>query len=383
MQKFDFIIVGGGASGLLLAEAMGRDPWFGAKRIALLERDPEKGNDRTWCFWEAGEGPFDPVVFRQWDRLHFRDSSFETRPSIAPLRYKMIRGADFYREWTRRVRSYPNIELIQAQVESLEEREDGVRVCSPSGIFFAPRVFSSVVFSDLGRLMQPYPVLKQHFIGWRIKTDKPVFDAQTPTFMDFSIPQQGNTRFMYTLPFGPDEALVEYTLFSESLLPDAEYESAIADYLSGLLGPSGYEILEREKGMIPMTCNDFSAADSPHLTHIGIAGGWAKPSTGYTFWSSTQKTARLVEAIKAGKPLRMARKDRFWFYDLVMLEVLYRNNASGSRIFSGMFRRLPPTLILRFLHEQTTLGEDLRVIWACPKGMFLGGLWRTFLKSLS
>ena len=231
--------------------------------------------------------------------------------------------------------------------------------------------------------MQPYPVLKQHFIGWRIKTDKPVFDAQTPTFMDFGIPQRGNTRFMYTLPFGPDEALVEYTLFSESLLPDAEYETAIADYLSGLLGPSGYEILEREKGMIPMTCNDFSAADSPHLTHIGIAGGWAKPSTGYTFWSSAQKTARLVEAIKAGKPLRMARKGRFWFYDLVMLEVLHQNNASGSRIFSGMFRTLPPTLILRFLHEQTTLGEDLRVIWACPKGMFLGGLWRTFLKSLS
>jgi lycopene beta-cyclase len=79
----------------------------------------------------------------------------------------------------------------------------------------------------------------------------------------------------------------------------------------------------------------------------------------------------------------MARKDRFWFYDLVMLEVLYRKNGVGSQIFSGMFRKLPSTLILRFLHEQTSLGEDLRVIGACPKGMFLGGLWRTFLKSLS
>lgn len=383
MQRFDFIIVGGGASGLLLAEAMGSDPWFAEKRIALIEREPEKGNDRTWCFWEAGEGRFDPVVFRQWDRLHFRDASAETRPSIAPLRYKMIRGADYYREWYRRVRSFPNVELIQASVESLEECEKGARVYTPSGVFFAPRVFSSVIFADLSSLMRPYPVLKQHFIGWRVKTSLPAFDPQTPTFMDFSVPQRGNTRFMYVLPFGPDEALVEYTLFSESLLPDAEYEAAIADYLTELLGGGEYEILEREKGTIPMTCNDFSAADSPHITHIGIAGGWAKPSTGYTFWSSTQKTARLIEAIKAGKPLRMARKDRYWFYDLVMLEVLYQNNGSGSRIFSGMFHKLPPTMILRFLHEQTTLGEDLRVIWACPKGMFLGGLWRTFLKSLS
>lgn len=383
MQTFDFIIVGGGASGLLLAEAMGSDPWFAEKRIALIEAEPAKGNDRTWCFWEAGEGRFDPIVFRQWDRIHFRDGSFETSPSIAPFRYKMLRGADFYREWYRRVHSFQNVTLIEARVESLEEFEDGARVLSTAGTFFAQRVFSSVIFSDLAALMRPYPVLKQHFIGWRVKTGTPVFDAQTPTFMDFSIPQRGNTRFMYTLPFAPDEALVEYTLFSEFLLPDAEYETAISDYLSELLGNTGYEILEREKGTIPMTCNDFSAADSPHITHIGIAGGWAKPSTGYTFWSSTQKTARLVEALKKGKPLKMARKDRFWFYDLVMLEVLHRSNASGSRIFSGMFRRLRPTLILRFLHEQTSLGEDLRVIGACPKGMFLGGLWRTLLKSLS
>ena len=64
MQTFDFIIVGGGASGLLLAEALGSDPWFSEKRIALIELEPAKGNDRTWCFWEAGEGRFDPIVFR-------------------------------------------------------------------------------------------------------------------------------------------------------------------------------------------------------------------------------------------------------------------------------------------------------------------------------
>jgi len=383
MQRFDFIIVGGGASGLLLAEAMGNDPWFSGKRLALIEQEPSKGNDRTWCFWEAGDGPFDAITHRQWDRLYFRDASSESRQSIAPFRYKMLRGADFYREWYGRVRNLPNIELIEATVEALEEGEGGARVITSAGTYFAPRVFSSVIFGNLSDLMRPYPVLKQHFIGWRVKTSRPVFDALTPTFMDFSVPQEGNTRFMYVLPFGPDEALVEYTLFSGSLLADAEYEAAIADYLEELLGGDAYEVLEREKGTIPMTCNDFSAADSSHITHIGIAGGWAKPSTGYTFWSSAQKTARLVAAVKTGGSLRMARKDRFWFYDLVMLEVLYRRNASGSHIFSGMFRKLPPTLILRFLHEQTTLREDLRVIGACPKAMFLGGLWRTFLKSLS
>jgi lycopene beta-cyclase len=201
--------------------------------------------------------------------------------------------------------------------------------------------------------------------------------------MDFSIPQLGNTRFMYILPFAPDEALVEYTLFSESLLPEAVYEKAIADYITVGLGCDSFEVLEREKGSIPMTCNNLAAADSPHITHIGIAGGWAKPSTGYTFRNSVKNTDRLLQAIKAGGKLRMWRKDRFWYYDLVMLEVLARENARGSLIFSGMFRKLPAPLILRFLDGQTCLWEDLRVIAACPMGMFLRAAWRTGLKSLS
>lgn len=383
MQHFDYIIVGGGASGLLLAEAMGADPWFSGKRIALLEAEPEKGNDRTWCFWEAGEGRFDTLVYRVWDRLTFRDGAGEVAQGIAPLRYKMLRGADFYREWRRRVGAYANVELITARVEALEEGAENVLVHTADTTLTARKVFSSVSFENPGALMKPYPLLQQHFIGWRIKTRRPAFDASTPTFMDFGVAQGGNTRFMYILPFAQDEALVEYTLFSESLLPDAEYESALAEYLANTPGCSDYEILEREKGSIPMTCNNFSAADSPRITHIGIAGGWAKPSTGYTFWNSVQNTDRLIQAIKKGRELRMWRKDKFWYYDLVMLEVLARENARGSEIFSAMFRKLPATLILRFLHGQTSFSEDLRVIAACPKGMFLKAAWRTLLKSLA
>lgn len=368
---------------MLLAEAMGNDSWFAAKRIALFETEPDKGNDRTWCFWEAGEGRFDQLVYRQWDRLTFQDGAGELTQPIGPLRYKMLRGADFYREWYGRVAGSSNVELVNARVESLEEGPNGIVAHTSRGLFRAGQVFSSVSFQDAGTLMKPYPVLKQHFIGWRVKTSRPVFDASTPTFMDFGIAQRGNTRFMYILPFGPNEALVEYTLFSGSLLPDAEYEAALAEYLGTTLGCADYEILEREKGSIPMTCNDFSAADSRLITHIGIAGGWAKPSTGYTFWNSVQNTDRLVRAIKTGGDLRMWRKDRFWYYDLVMLEVLARENARGSLIFSGMFRKLPAPLILRFLHGQTSVSEDLRVIAACPKGMFLKAAWYTLIKSLA
>lgn len=380
MNHFDYIIVGGGASGLLLAETMGADSWFSNKRIAILEYQANKQNDRTWCFWEQDTDRFKSVIHRSWRQFRFKDSSYSTLANLEPLRYNMVRGLDFYREWQLRIKKYSNISQIITRVTELKETESGVHVGTEAGAFFASHVFTSVSFGDISKLMQPFPVLQQHFIGWRIKSNKAVFDPDTPLFMDFSVPQLGNTRFMYVLPFSENEALLEYTLFSADLLEDTQYEEAIKTYIHKLQGDVSYEILEVEKGVIPMTCNDFSVADTQHITHIGIAGGWAKPSTGYTFWSSIQKTTKLIAALKSEKSLRMARKDQFWFYDLVMLEVLHKENHSGSRIFSALFKKLPPVLILRFLHEQTSLAEDLKIIWACPKWMFIKALWRTALK---
>jgi lycopene beta-cyclase len=229
--------------------------------------------------------------------------------------------------------------------------------------------------------MRPFPVLRQHFLGWFIRTAEPVFDPEAATFMDFSVPQQGNTRFMYILPFSPTEALVEYTLFSEALLEEREYEEALKTYIESDLNSPTYEILEVERGSIPMTVNDFSKADSAHITHIGIAGGWAKPSTGYTFWNTTQKIPRLIEALKKGAAPKVAQPLKFWYYDRLLLDVLARENASGSRVFSMLFQSLDPEVILKFLNEETNLAEDFRIINSSPKAMFIRAFWKALVRS--
>ena len=381
MKDFDFIIVGGGASGLLLADAMGADPWFGESRILLLEKFRRKGNDRTWCFWESGPGRFDPLLYRQWDHIIFKGPDLNKRLPIDPFRYKMIRGADFYREYYPRIEAHPNIEIRYEAVRDIEESETHARVHTAAGHYDAPLVFSSVSFRPREELMRPFPVLQQHFKGWFVRSEHPVFDAEAPTFMDFSIAQKGNTRFMYILPFSPHEALVEYTLFSKDRLEEQQYDTAVEAYLRDDLGISDYQVLETEKGSIPMTVNDFSAADSDHLVHIGIAGGWAKPSTGYTFWNTSQKVSKLVAALKAGKSLKMATKNKFWYYDRLLLDVLACDNDKGSLIFSMLFRHLPPQHIFRFLHEQTSFAQDFKVINSSPKGMFIRAFWRALTRS--
>ncbi len=381
MKNFDFIIVGGGASGLLLADAMGADPFFRDMRIAVFEKERDKGNDRTWCFWENGSGNFDSLLHREWDVIRFRGPGFSRRIPMKRYTYKMLRGADFYREYYGRLDRYPNIEVRHETVLSLEESGEAAILSTTEGSYRARRIFSSVSFTPNEALMRPFPVLQQHFLGWFIRTSQPVFDPEAATFMDFSVPQKGNTRFMYILPFSPTEALVEYTLFSEALLEEHEYEEALKAYIESDLKGGTYEILDVERGSIPMTVNDFSRADSAHITHIGIAGGWAKPSTGYTFWNTTQKIPRLVEALKKGEALQMRQPLKFWYYDRLLLDVLARENPEGSRVFSMLFQNLDPEAILKFLNEETNLAEDFRIINSSPKAMFIRAFWKALVRS--
>ena len=91
MAHYDYIILGAGAAGLMLARAMAEDPWFHSKSILLVDKELKNKNDRTWCYWEENKGPFDHILSRRWDHIYFRSSNFNERLSISPYSYKMLR----------------------------------------------------------------------------------------------------------------------------------------------------------------------------------------------------------------------------------------------------------------------------------------------------
>ncbi len=371
MIEFDYIIIGAGAAGLMLADAMGKDLFFDSKSILLLDRDPKQTNDRTWCFWEKGAGEFDALLSASWDHILVSDSGHLRRVEIAPYLYKMIRGADFYRSSLARIDGYQNISFIIDTVAKIREETDCVIVNGMKADYRAKQVFTSIFDYSALTGQKKYPVLQQHFIGWILKTSQPAFPADTVTFMDFTVLQQGNCRFMYVLPLTETSALVEYTLFSANPLTRREYEEAIKLYVKDHLDIVSYEIVEKESGNIPMSCFDLSGANTSRVLHIGTAGGWTKPSTGFTFMNTSRKIKRLLPYLKAGQPLNaFSTKTRFWYYDLLLLDILYKHNERGREIFERMYRNLPPQLLLKFLEEKTNILEELRVILACPKRWF-------------
>lgn len=373
---YDYIIIGAGAAGLMLADALGSDPYFKDKTVLLMDKDAKKTNDRTWCFWEKSEGEFDKIISKSWSQIQFEGENYEANHEIAPYTYKMLRGLDFYSSYLHRIKSRDNYTFLQVLVTGITDLKSHVEVNTDNVSFRASQVFNSLFDYKSLYHQTKFPVLQQHFIGWFIKSDKPVFNPEKATFMDFSIPQKSNTRFMYVLPFSETEGLVEYTLFSADTLPEKEYENAIKNYIKEKLNCTQYEIIEKERGNIPMTCYNFSAKSSDNILHIGIAGGWAKPSTGYTFMSTNRKTKELVVFLKRNKPLSsFSNKDRYWYYDLLLLDILYKDNSKGRQIFESLFKGSSPQLIFKFLDEDTTIKEDLQIISSCPKTYFIQALF--------
>ena len=250
-----------------------------------------------------------------------------------------------------------------------------VTVTTTENSFTGKKVLNSIYKENEVLKQKKYPLIQQHFVGWEIETTADSFDENTATFMDFSVEQKGNTRFMYLLPFSKNKALIEYTLFSETVLKQEEYEQEIENYITQL-GITEYAITETEKGCIPMTCYPFWKKNTNRILNIGSAGGWTKASTGYTFRNAVKKANALAKNLHNYSTFKNVYKtNKFWFYDLLLLDILYKNNQKGSEIFSALFKKGNAQLIFKFLDEETTLLEDLKIILSCPKMPFIKALF--------
>lgn len=385
IKHFDYIFTGTGLATLMTVYKMVLSGKFADNSILLLDENRKKTNDRTWCFWAKEETIWNSVISKKWNSALFANENFKRDLALKPYQYSQIRGLDFYNFVFDEISKQSNIVFSQDKVTDINELDTHVFIGTEENRYTCNYLFNSIYTKAYALSQTKYPVLQQHFVGWFVKTEAEIFNPEQATFMDFSVEQKGNTRFMYVLPTSKTEALVEYTLFSENLLAKEEYENEIQLYLEKL-GTNQFEILEKEQGSIPMTCYPFWEKNTKRVLNIGTAGGWTKASTGYTFKNSDKKSSELVAFLQYENPSsqpRMAmfyKKNRFWFYDLLLLDILHKHNELGSAIFSSLFKKGNPALIFKFLDEETNLLEDFKVILKCPKIPFIKALFRVIFR---
>ena len=191
--------------------------------------------------------------------------------------------------------------------------------------------------------------------------------------MDFRTDQRFGTTFVYVMPFSSHRALVEYTLFTENLLRPDEYDQGLREYIRQFLTTASYRISEEESGVIPMTNHQFPGRDN-NIISIGTAGGQTKASSGYTFRFIQKHSAAITEQlVQSGNPFiaSPAGKKRFRFYDSTLLHILQHKKLSGEKVFTSLFKKNKPQQVLRFLDNESSLKEEIRIISSLPAWPFL------------
>jgi lycopene beta-cyclase len=381
-HRYDFVIAGGGLSGLSLAYQLAQSPFGDDKSILIVDQSPKSRNDRTWGFWSDRPTPFDGIVDRSWKRLRFATPNLERTSNLGGYRYNVIRGLDFYEFIRDDLAALNNVVFQQGRVRHIEDGSDAATVTIDDQVVSAKWLFDSC----FGRAKSPadlrrYHDLKLHFVGWEIRTEEPAFDPWVATLMDFRTPQENETRFFYILPFNERQALVEYTIFSNSVLSHAEYQRSLRQYIREQLAIEVFEIVRQESGCIPVTDRPFQRQLGQRVMSIGAKAGRIKPTTGYAFTRIQEDSAAIISSLQRnGHPFDVpADPYRYRLSDSILLEIMAQRGRLIRPIFEAMFRRNKIGRIFRFLDEVASPWEQLAIIPTLPALPFLRVLFRRLI----
>jgi len=377
MKNYDYIIAGMGAAGLSLAFYLSQSS-LRDKKVLLVDNALKNQNDRTWCFWQNTESPFESIVCKSWKNIRFFHPDFEKKIGLEPYAYKMIRGEDFYRFTQECIRKNTSFEWLQADIQGFDTSSKSLLLHTTSESYQASYIFDSLWdMHQKPEQKKGYHYLYQHFKGYIIESPFPCFEPDAMYYMDFRVPQkEKEVRFGYVLPFHSNKALVEFTIFSENLLAPEEYTQELKDYISSILHIENYLILEEEFGIIPMFDAPFPVSKHPKIIPIGTKSGCAKASTGFAFDRIQRQSQRIVECLLAGrKPKSNVFSGRHHLYDSALLNVISKNRMASQDIFGRMFQNHPIDRIFRFLDEKSSLLDDLQIMASMP--------WMPFLKAIA
>lgn len=376
---YDIVIAGTGCAGLWTALHLSEKAQSDLS-ILLVDKDLKEKNDRTWCFWDAIDTNEKLPLDFSWSRLKFVSDSFVKIQELKQ-HYKMLRSQSFYKWAFHKLSKQANIHFKKARIKSFIEETDIVELVTDEGIIYAGHVFNSCFDSRTLKLLSDSPhFLFQQFKGWYIECEENKFNTDSFTLMDFSISQKDAVSFCYVLPLSPKKALIEYTAITPQLLESVDLSAALLDYIQINLNIQKFRIEEEENGLIPMA--NIVDNSTEKVTQIGTNAGWVKSSTGYAFKNIRNRSKQVVESYLTGTPTvnLPAVKNRFKFYDKLLLYILHQNPEKGKEVFQKLFRKNSYDRILKFLDEKSTLLDEMILFMKLPKMLFLSAVYDLYFK---
>jgi lycopene beta-cyclase len=375
---YDVAVVGAGVSGLTLARLLTTSA-LADRSIVLVDGARDDDELRTLSFWSRGPIALESLVRYEWRTLRVHVDGAAHDVPLNDHAYRTLFFADLQHDVKTRLARRPGDLVVEDRVDAIEQDEDGATLHLGNRTVRARWVLDSRFhLRDLRVDGRRYHDLRQHFHGWIVRTAADVFEPAVATLLDFRVGLPAGTGFCYVLPFSPREALVELVT-----LHPVDAEPLVRDYLRRTAGVVDVELLDRESGISPLTEQPFRWRDGPRVRLLGVAAGRVKPSTGYALTRILDDCARVVGSLERhGHPFARPRTSRVYrLLDGVLLEIWANRPARIPPIFGAMFRRNPADRVLRFLDEQASPADVLRLILTLPTLPFLQAVARWAARS--
>lgn len=371
---YDLIFAGGGLASCLTAYRLRqRHPHF---NFLIIEGSASLGGNHTWSFFPTDLTAeqldwIDPLILHRWASYEVRfpalDRTLETGYCST--------HSDFFH--TFMMGALGDSVLLRTPIEAVTPS----RVTLTGGETLEARCVID------GRGPEPSPHLMlgyQKFTGQVLKLEAD-HGLAGPVIMDATVPQNGDYRFVYTLPFGPREVMVEDTRYSTTPdLNSAGDADAIADYARHQ-GWAVADVLREEQGALPITLGgDIDAfwKEADGVPRIGLRGALFHATTGYSFADAIRTADALAGAdrFEADAIYRLVseRSKQHWRaqgYHRFLNRMLFLAAEPDQRRFvMQRFYGLAQPLIERFYAGRSTLGDKARILTGKPPVAILRAL---------
>lgn len=373
--KSEVIICGAGASGLATAlQILRLSP---DTTIRLIDPNFTNSPRKTWCFWDESVAPKPDLISKSWTKISVIDSqSIHTEEFESPI-YFCIHSDEYRRKLISELKSSEKTTLLEDTVTRITSANEVLtsQGCMLSADYVVDSRFHSI---DDIPFHPSSNTLWQHFKGWVIETQDPIFDADHAILMDFRVPQSIGFAFVYLLPYSKTKALVELTYFNNAIPPKNHYDPILKAYLeeywdltqSHNTSKTTYSVQDIEYGIIPMTDLPISLSKSGYMVKTGLSGGLAKASTGYAFSRSQRHALKLAKQLSQKLPMKnWTSPARFQYYDMLILHLLKTDPNHCVQIFMDLFGKNGFKLVFDFLDEKTNLADELKIMSSVPSYM--------------
>ncbi len=362
---YDIAIVGAGLSGGLLALALRvQRPGL---RLALIDGAQRPGGNHIWSFFGEDVAPedrwlVDPLVTRAWSGhdVQFSDFSRSLTGSYASIESEGLDAA---------LRSAMPADALMLGHAAMELSPHVVRLVNGESIR-AETVIDARGAQDMPSLQLGW----QKFLGQLWTLDAP-HGVTRPMIMDATVDQTEGYRFVYLLPFSPNQIFIEDTYYSTvPALDVTRLSGLIADYVSAR-GWRGAPVGRAETGVLPVCMGgDVAPLIAGAVPRIGVGAGFFHALTGYSLPDAVRVATHLAALPDLGHEALLATTRnlarRHWkgqaFYRLLAAMLFRAAEPAERHRVLARFYRLDPALVARFYAGRSNFWDKLRIVSGRP-----------------